>query len=200
MKNWSSACLPLVFCRCQQVRHHSGQLGILSFLECQQCVICMVMLCVCLYMNNACALCIYLGVLSYESTCMCGDIYTYIKCLHVWVCVLSVCMFLCVYSYVGVHVWMHAHVAYTCNVHVSVCYVWVLILLPLCVWLRVAAVSDSFARSELVNRRFGFCSLWTRFTRRFEDWLSRWSGDPYLFVQRRPDGDSDPKLRHFMQV
>ena len=36
MKNWSSACLPLVFCRCQQVRHCPGQLGILSFLECQQ--------------------------------------------------------------------------------------------------------------------------------------------------------------------
>ena len=26
----------LVFCSCQQVRHCSGQLGILSFLECQQ--------------------------------------------------------------------------------------------------------------------------------------------------------------------
>ena len=36
VKNWSSACLPLVLCRCQQVRHYSGQLGILSFLECQQ--------------------------------------------------------------------------------------------------------------------------------------------------------------------
>ena len=35
VKIWPSACLPLVFCRCQQVRHCSGQLGILSFLECQ---------------------------------------------------------------------------------------------------------------------------------------------------------------------
>ena len=36
VKNWPSACLELFFCRCQQVRHYLGQLGILSFLECQQ--------------------------------------------------------------------------------------------------------------------------------------------------------------------
>ena len=36
VKNWSSACLPLIFSRCQQVRHCSGQLRILSFLEYQQ--------------------------------------------------------------------------------------------------------------------------------------------------------------------
>ena len=35
MKNWPLVCLSLVFYRCQQVRPHSGQLGILSFLECQ---------------------------------------------------------------------------------------------------------------------------------------------------------------------
>ena len=35
VKNWPSACLSLVFYRCQQVRPRSGQVRILSFLECQ---------------------------------------------------------------------------------------------------------------------------------------------------------------------
>jgi len=34
----------------------------------------------------------------------------------------------------------------------------------------------------------------------FEDRLMGWFEDPYRFMQWRPDGDSDPKLHHFMWV
>ena len=78
-----------------------------------------VVMCVFIYEYYMCTMCVcvYLGVLLCEVHA-CVGIYTHIKCLHVWVCVLSVCMFLCVYSYVGVHVWVCAHVAYTCSLHV----------------------------------------------------------------------------------
>jgi len=36
VKNWSSACPPLVFIDVNKFRHYLGQLRILSFLECQQ--------------------------------------------------------------------------------------------------------------------------------------------------------------------
>jgi len=35
---------------------------------------------------------------------------------------------------------------------------------------------------------------------RFKDWPMGWFREPYWFIQWRPDGDSDPKSRHFMWV
>jgi len=65
------------------------------------------------------------------------------------------------------------------------------------------SIADSFMRSEpktgdpdqiLIHVRCGAIDWW------FEDRLIRWSEDLYQFVQWRPDGDSVPKLRHFMWV
>jgi len=60
----------------------------------------------------------------------------------VWVSLtLYFCLYLCVWLYV-----------YVCK---FVC---------VCLWLPVAAISDSFAWSEFSNRRFKLCSLWTWYT------------------------------------
>jgi len=92
---------------------------------------------------------IYIWVFIYE--CMCS----------VNMCVFSACMCLSVYSYVGVHVCV-CTVAYICGyIHAwRVC----VNPLPLCVWLRIIVISDSFVRSELGNERFKVCSLETQYT------------------------------------
>jgi len=60
--------------------------------------------------------------------------------------------------------------------------------------------SDSLMRSELDNERFRFVLVVDPIHWRFEDRPIEWSGDSYQFVQWRPNGDSDPKSRHFMWV
>ena len=63
---------------------------------------------------------------------------------------------------------------------------------------------DPFRRFELSNGRprtwFRFVPIMYPIHRQFEDRPMGWSGDLYQFVQWRPDGDSVPKLRHFMWV
>ena len=85
-----------------------------------------------------CIMYIQLGVLLYDSTCMCG--YVYIKCLHVPVCKL-------VYGSTRARV---CTVTYMCDACVNS---------PLYIWLRVTATTDSFVRSGFGNRRYGLCLL-----------------------------------------
>ena len=92
------------------------------------------------------------------------------------------------------------HVSMVGITYMCECVICVLIFLPLCVWLRVTAITDSFVRSKLSNRRFGFVPVMHLIHWGFEDRHIKWSGDPYGFVQWRPDGNSDPKSRHFKWV
>jgi len=69
-----------------------------------------------------------------------------------------------------------------------------------CVQLRVAAIMNSFVRSELSNGRFSLVLVMDPTRRRFEDRHMSRLRDTYRFVQCRPYGDSDPKSRHFMSV
>ena len=140
-------------------------------------------------------------------------------CLHVWVCV--VCMNVvcgCLGAWVGVHVslWKCVCISYVYVYRICICvgvdacvYRVCLGISPLvsqslslfvCVWLRVAAITDSFVWSELGNRRFGFVPIIDPINWQFEDGHTRWFRDPYRFIQWRPDGNSDLKSRHFMWV
>jgi len=50
---------------------------------------------------------------------------------------------------------------YVCEcVYVQVC----MRIYIMCAWLRVAEITDSYVQSKLGNGRFGFCSLWIRYT------------------------------------
>jgi len=144
--------------------------------------------------------------------CLCVTV-----CVHVCVWIICVCNYnwewylivcLCVvdaFDYVkrcvismqgSVHACVSMYICVCINVCmcilVYVC-VWVLISLPLCVRLRVTAITDSFVRSELSYGRYGFVLVVNPIHRRFEDRSMGWSGDPYRFVQWRPDSDSDLK-------
>ena len=103
------------------------------------------------------------------------------------------CMYLCVCMYVYTCIWMY--------VGVYMCHVCVLIPpLSVCVWSHVTVIADLFVRFELNNGRFKFVPVMGSIDWRFEDWPTRWSGDPSRFVQWRPYSDSGPKSRHFMLV
>ena len=91
-------------------------------------------------------------------------------CVHVCVCLVSVCMCIVVYMFVYTRV-------YICE-YIYVCY------------------SDSIGVVSTEDP--GSCSLWTRYADDLKNPHTRRFGVPDQLVQRRPDGDSDSKLYHFM--
>ena len=60
--------------------------------------------------------------------------------------------------------------------------------------------ADLFGKIRTCYRRFRFVPVMNLIHRRFEDRSMGWSADSYRFVQWTPDGNSVPKLRHFMWV
>ena len=60
--------------------------------------------------------------------------------------------------------------------------VWVLIPLPLCVWLRVTAFRTSLCNPTWL-RGTRSCAVMDLIHGRFENWLIGWSGDLYQFMQ-----------------
>ena len=126
-------------------------------------------------------------------------IYMYV-CMYVCMYVdvyISLCMCLCVYFYVGVHTRV-CIVAYMCGyIHIHMC---VLIPLPLsiygCVlqWFRTHSCDPNSVPRDSNCARRGPDTLAIR--RPTHEMIR----DPYLFVQCRPDCDSDSEPRHFMQV
>ena len=83
--------------------------------------------------------------------------------------------------------------------YIPVC-VYICILVISCVWMRVIAISDSFGEIRTCYMRFRLVAVMDPIYWRFEDRSMRWPGDPYRFVQWRPDEDSVPKPHHFMWV
>ena len=86
---------------------------------------------------------------------------------NVYVCV-GVCFYVCVCVCISLCVSMHVCHVYN-SVHVCMWYVHGCILVRVyicvhvssCIWLHVTAITDSFVRSELGNKIFRLCSLWT---------------------------------------
>jgi len=125
------------------------------------------------------------------------------ECVCVWVCVCyikCICMYIMCVIIFGVYVYMMCMHEIEC-IHVYVCMCVCYIIMCMTPWV-IACCSDldSFVRSELGNRRSRLRVRCDPMHWRFEDRSMGWSGDPYRFVQWRPDGDSDTKSRHFMWV
>ena len=144
--------------------------------------------------------------------CVCLSVCDYVLrvlCLTCCDCLFSAHVRACV----QMCVWVLFCVVYV-YVYVCVC---ILLYLCTCVYMctcvfvchRVCMATcysdaDLFVRSETGNRKLrpdlDLCSLWTRYTGDSKNWPMGWSGDPYRFVQWRPDGDSFLKPHHFMWV
>ena len=112
---------------------------------------------------------------------------------NVWacVCVYNVRMCILVYMHVcmGIHVYMgYVHVNGYMLVWVHVCSVTCCIIL------------DSLVRFELGSGRIEFAFVVDPIHGWFKDRSIGWSVDLYRFMQWRPDGNSVPKLHHFMWV
>ena len=120
--------------------------------------------------------------------CMWGS-----RCVCVCKCV-CMCVGMCtcvLYTYIC---WcMCVHVCCVCSICMSV---YECMIGRLCEFMGECVFylqhPDSLVWSELSSRRVQICVHYGPDTRRFEN--------PYLFVQWRPDGDSDPKSHHFMWV
>ena len=131
--------------------------------------------------------------------CVYACMYT-CECKHVFIltceyCVnMYVCVYVCIFIYMGVYTLL-----YVC-VHVYLC---ARVGMWMCVWFHVFGCVTAFqTRSCDPNSVMGDSNLCcygpdTLAIRRTTHGMS---GDSYQFVQWRPDGDLDPKLRHFMWV
>ena len=96
------------------------------------------------------------------------------------------CVSACVYVYMCIYV-----VCVSVRAHVCV---------SSCVRLYVAAIQTCSCDLNSTMRWFRFVPIMDPIQWRFKDRPIRWSGDPYRFVQWRPDDDSNSKPRHFMWV
>jgi len=111
---------------------------------------------------------------------------------------------ICIHLYAFVGIYILCVSMYIYYVRVCIVYVWVCVHVYLCMCVYVCivmcySISNSFVRSELGNGRF-IVPVIDSIAWRFEDRPMGWSGDPYRFVQWRPDGDSVTKSCHFMWV
>ena len=106
---------------------------------------------------------------------------------------------LCMFVYTYIRIYMGVHVC----VGVLGWVLSVYLHLHVCVRLRVAAFKTRPYypdRLQETRTQSGFVLVVDPIHKRFEDRFMGWSVDQYRFVQWRPDGDSVPKLRHFMWV
>jgi len=69
-----------------------------------------------------------------------------------------------------------------------------------CVLQRFGFVRVRFSPLQEIQTQIGFVPVVNPIQGRFKDRFMGWSGDPYQSVWRRSDGDSVPRLRHFMWV
>jgi len=84
---------------------------------------------------------------------VCVGMYIYIVYMHVYTCI---CM------YVGVHVYVCVHV---CVERICTCVnMYLCVHVSTCVLVVCYSDVDLFVQSELGNRRFRLCPLWTRYT------------------------------------
>jgi len=124
-----------------------------------------------------CSVWVYIYVCMYVLVCVC-----IVLCICVLVCYVYVCVYTCMYGCTSVRV-----------------YICVRAFMGECVCVSVAAYG--LARAiRTGNRTPEFVFAVDPIHWRFEGWHTRWFGDPYRFVQWRPDSDLDPKSRHFMWV
>jgi len=87
---------------------------------------------------------------------------------------------------------------FVCGVYMYVCilvFVWVHVC-----WVACCSVSDPFDEIRTRCRRLEFVFVDYLIHWLFKDWPMGWPGDPYRFMQWRTDGNSVPKLSHFMWV
>jgi len=103
-------------------------------------------------------------------------VYLYI---YIWVCIHY---FMCVYTFICVHVWV-------CECMCMISFV----------WLHITAFQTHSCDPNSVTGDSNLCRYGPN-TLAIRRTTHGMSGDSYQFVQWRPDGDLDPKLRHFMWV
>ena len=118
--------------------------------------------------------------------------------VHTCTCMYYVCLSVCMSTYMCICVRGCTHVYRRARVSVECIFIFICMFGCVLQYFGTRLVRSWPLKETRTRSRFVL--VLEPMHRQFEDRFMGWSVDQYRFVQWRPDGDSLPKLRHFMWV